>query len=70
MVAGRLWHRRHISFKKNGRRTSEKRMRQMAEIMREGGNEMKNNKKMIVGFLAPAVIIFLIVFYTRSSGRL
>ena len=23
---------------------------------------MKNNKKMIVGFLAPAVIIFLIVF--------
>ena len=37
-------------------------MRQMAEIMREGGNEMKNNKKMIVGFLAPAVIIFLIVF--------
>lgn len=36
----------------------------MAEIMREGGNEMKNNKKMIVGFLAPAVIIFLIVFYT------
>ena len=34
----------------------------MAEIMREGGNEMKNNKKMIVGFLAPAVIIFLIVF--------
>ena len=35
----------------------------MAEIMREGGNEMKNNKKMIVGFLAPAVIIFLIDFF-------
>ena len=42
-------------------------MRQMAEIMREGGNEMKNNKKMIVGFLAPAVIIFLIVIPDRPD---
>ena len=49
-------------YSENVRKTSEKQMRQMAEIMREGGNEMKNNKKMIVGFLAPAVIIFLIVF--------
>ena len=39
----------------------------MAEIMREGGNEMKNNKKMIVGFLAPAVIIFLIVFLYQTQ---
>ena len=62
MVAGRLWHHRHISFKKTVAGHLKKRMRQMAEIMREGGNEMKNNKKMIVGFLAPAVIIFLIVF--------
>ena len=41
MVAGRLWHRRHISFKKTVAGHLKKRMRQMAEIMREGGNEMK-----------------------------